>query len=240
MSLFKLFINLSCSVLLLLPISGCSTSDHTRHHNESNKVVAPSMQHATPVVDRQNPSPTPIKNETHRRYGVKGATLAYVPVNDKISRYRAKGKRYTTLNRLASRQFSQQGVASYYGGTFHGRKTASGEIFNQHAYTAAHKTLALGSYALVTNLRNGRQVIVRINDRGPFSQGRVIDLSVAAAREIGMYHAGVTQVKIEAIHVDKQGYLMGKGVESLQQVAKRKKLPLLIKGEGRQRAIKAK
>ncbi|MDO4698411.1 MAG: septal ring lytic transglycosylase RlpA family protein [Pasteurellaceae bacterium] len=242
MSSLKLVFNLCCSTIILLLLSACSVLDNTSPDVES--AVTDNNPTAVQSTESNNNATSSrlvnAINETHRRYGVKGAALTYTPISDKISRYRVKGKTYTTLSKAASRQFSQKGVASYYGGSFHGRKTASGEIFDQYAYTAAHKTLALGSYALVTNLRNGRKVIVRINDRGPFSKGRVIDLSVAAAREIGMYQSGVANVNIEAIQVDKQGYLSGKGVESLYQIAKRKKLPLLTKGEGKKLTIKAK
>lgn len=181
-----------------------------------------------------------VVNYTKKQYGVKGAALLHTKVSNKKHTYEINGKSYTSLSKEASHQFSQVGVASYYGGSFHGRKTANGEIYNKNAYTAAHKTLALGSYVLVTNIRNGRKVVVRINDRGPFSQNRVLDLSVAAAKEIGMFHSGITHVKIEALHVDKHGYISGKGTESLLKQAKRAKLPLSIKGEGKYLAIKSK
>jgi rare lipoprotein A len=91
------------------------------------------------------------------------------------------------------------GIASYYADKFDGRKTANGEIFNQKLLTAAHKTLPFGTIVRVTNLRNNKQVVVRINDRGPFIEGRVIDLSLAAAREIDMVRDGIVKVKVEII-----------------------------------------
>ncbi|GIW45582.1 MAG: lipoprotein, RlpA family [Candidatus Binatia bacterium] len=94
---------------------------------------------------------------------------------------------------------SQQGVASWYGPRFHGNPTASGEVFDQYDLTAAHPTLPLGTRVLVTNLENGRQVEVRVNDRGPFVRGRVIDLSYAAARALGMTRPGTAQVRVEVI-----------------------------------------
>lgn len=94
---------------------------------------------------------------------------------------------------------SLKGVASYYGAKFHGRKTASGARFDQEKLTAAHKTLPFGTPVRVTNLRNGETVDVRINDRGPFHKGRVIDLSKGAAREIGMLSAGLASVKVEVL-----------------------------------------
>lgn len=192
----------------------------------------------------QNSKPKTAKktanaDTTKAQYGVKGAKLNYVKVSNRTYSYREKGKTHTSINKEKSRHFSQTGVASYYGGMFHGRKTANGEIFNKNAYTAAHKTLALGSYALVTNLRNGRKVVVRINDRGPFSHSRIIDLSVGSAREIGMLHSGIAKVRIEAMQVDSQGYISGKGAQSLYKLAKRAGLPLKVKGSGKNFAIKA-
>lgn len=91
------------------------------------------------------------------------------------------------------------GQASWYGPGFHGRHTASGEVFNQNALTAAHRTLPFGTRVRVTNVHNGRHVVVRINDRGPFSRGRVIDLSAEAARAIGLDRAGVGPVQVEVL-----------------------------------------
>ncbi|MEM9161560.1 MAG: septal ring lytic transglycosylase RlpA family protein [Cyanobacteria bacterium P01_F01_bin.4] len=91
------------------------------------------------------------------------------------------------------------GLASWYGPGFHGRQSASGERFNQNAFTAAHRTLPFGTRVRVTNVSNGRQVVVRINDRGPYSGGRVIDLSAGAARQIGLVNAGVGRVQIEVL-----------------------------------------
>lgn len=91
----------------------------------------------------------------------------------------------------------QEGLCSYYGKKFHGRKTANGEIFDMYAMTAAHKALPFNTYIKVTNLKNHKSVIVRINDRGPFVGKRILDLSYGAAREIGLGRAGVGKVKIE-------------------------------------------
>jgi len=90
--------------------------------------------------------------------------------------------------------------ASYYGCDYHGRTTASGERFNMNAMTAAHRSLPFGTRVRVTNLNNGKSVVVRINDRGPFKHGRVIDLSRAAAKKIGLTeHAGLAPVKVEVL-----------------------------------------
>jgi rare lipoprotein A len=91
----------------------------------------------------------------------------------------------------------QYGKASWYGETFHGRRTASGEIYDMSKLTAAHPQAPLGSHAIVTNMDTGHAVRVRINDRGPFAQDRIIDVSHAAARQLGMLEAGVTRVKVE-------------------------------------------
>ena len=93
----------------------------------------------------------------------------------------------------------QIGVASYYGEAFHGRPTASGETFNMHRLTAAHRVLPLGTRVRVTSLENGRWVDVKVNDRGPFVEGRVLDLSFAAALELEMVRAGTARVMIELL-----------------------------------------
>ena len=96
-------------------------------------------------------------------------------------------------------EFSQQGVASWYGTKFHGRKTSSGEKYDMYQMTAAHKTLPLPSYVKVTNLHNNKQVIVKVNDRGPFVDGRIIDLSYAAAQKLDIISNGTAEVQIETI-----------------------------------------
>jgi len=93
-------------------------------------------------------------------------------------------------------------VASYYAGKFHGRKTASGERFDMNAFTCAHKSLPFQTILKVTNPRNGKTVTVRVNDRGPFSRGRDVDLSYAAAKEIGMIQAGVIPVEVVILPPD--------------------------------------
>ncbi len=94
---------------------------------------------------------------------------------------------------------SQQGVASWYGPGFHGKKTTSGVTYDQYAMTAAHPTLPLGSRVAVTNLTNGKTVTLRINDRGPFVKGRIIDLSYAAARAVDMIGPGTAPVRVEVL-----------------------------------------
>jgi len=103
------------------------------------------------------------------------------------------------LEDISTDKAYQIGVASYYGKQFHGRKTANGEIFNMYKLTAAHRVLPLGTVAKVTNLENGRWVVVKVNDRGPFIEGRVLDLSFAAALELEMVQAGTAKVMIEIV-----------------------------------------
>ncbi len=114
--------------------------------------------------------------------------------------YKVLGKTYKTLG--SSEGFVEQGQASYYGAKFHGRRTSSGERYDMHAMTAAHKHLPLPTYVEATNLDNGRSVVVRVNDRGPFHSGRIIDLSYAAAVKLGITKRGVGRVEIRAIDPD--------------------------------------
>ena len=111
--------------------------------------------------------------------------------------YEVEGKRYFVLDSSAG--YREHGVASWYGRDFHGRPTSSGEIYDMNQMTAAHKTLPLPTWVEVTNLVNGRRVIVKVNDRGPFIDGRIIDLSRQAARELGMIDAGTTNVQVRAL-----------------------------------------
>lgn len=113
------------------------------------------------------------------------------------SRYTVLGKTYTVLPH--SRNFVETGIASWYGNKFHGRKTANGEIYSMYGMTAAHKNLPIPSYVRVTNLNNGRQVVVRVNDRGPFHDGRVIDLTYAAASKLGFVKQGTAPVRVETV-----------------------------------------
>lgn len=108
------------------------------------------------------------------------------------------------------------GVASWYGPKFHGRPTASGEIFDMHQLTAAHKTLPLGSWVQVTNLENGRSIQVRVNDRGPFVADRIIDLSYAAARALDMVDKGLARVHVWPLQAPAPRLVRGPGAYTLQ------------------------
>jgi rare lipoprotein A len=111
--------------------------------------------------------------------------------------YSVLGKRYHVLE--TPEGYVETGLASFYGNKFHGRRTSSLEVYDMYAFSAAHKTLPLPSFARVTNLSNGKSVIVRVNDRGPFHDGRVIDLSYAAAVKLGVHRAGTAKVEVRAL-----------------------------------------
>jgi rare lipoprotein A len=110
------------------------------------------------------------------------------------------GKTYTPLT--DDKPFKQRGIGSWYGKKFHGQKTSSGELYDMYKMTAAHPTLPIPSYARVTNLANGQKVIVRINDRGPFHAGRIIDLSYTAALKLGYLSTGSSQLEVERLLPD--------------------------------------
>lgn len=113
------------------------------------------------------------------------------------------GKPYTVMGQTYAPQetysYKERGMASWYGPGFHGNKTASGEIYDKYAYTAAHRTLQMPSLVRVTNLDNGKSIIVRVNDRGPFAKGRVIDISKRAAQAIDMIGTGTARVEVELL-----------------------------------------
>lgn len=94
---------------------------------------------------------------------------------------------------------SQEGFASYYHDSFHGRKTASGQRYNKHRLTAAHRTLPLGTKIRVTNAKTGKSIVVKVNDRGPYARGRILDLSKEAASELGMVKRGIAKVELKVL-----------------------------------------
>ena len=114
--------------------------------------------------------------------------------------YTVLGTKYRVLDDHEG--YEEEGGASYYGKKFHGRRTSSGEVYDMYAFTAAHKSLPLPSFARVTNLDNGKSVVVRVNDRGPFHKGRIIDLSYAAAVKLGYRERGTARVRVEALSAD--------------------------------------
>jgi peptidoglycan lytic transglycosylase len=116
--------------------------------------------------------------------------------------YYAKQRRYHVMHE--SHGYRERGVASWYGTRFHHRRTSNGEVYNMYSMTAAHKNLPLPTYVCVKNLENGREIIVRVNDRGPFHQDRIIDLSYVAAKKLGMLKKGTAYVEITAIDTQAQ------------------------------------
>jgi rare lipoprotein A len=111
--------------------------------------------------------------------------------------YTVMGKTYEPLSSHVG--FTQEGIASWYGKDFHGKKTSNGETYDMHAMTAAHKTLPLGVFVKVRNKENGQETVVRVNDRGPFVKNRIIDLSYSAAKKLGVDMKGTAPVRIEAL-----------------------------------------
>jgi rare lipoprotein A len=161
---------------LLVLLVGCGSSpDWPRQADGHPSAVPPDLASIPDAVPRFEPP---------SRYG-------------NPPEYEVFGQRYRTL--VSNDGFEQRGLASWYGTKFHGRRTSSGEPYDMFAMTAAHRQLPLPSYVEVTNLDNGKRVVVRVNDRGPFVGGRVIDLSYAAAHRIGMVEKGVAPVYIRVV-----------------------------------------
>jgi rare lipoprotein A len=129
------------------------------------------------------------------------SNLQFLPLLITLSALLSCAYQPTDTYRRGFQRGVEYGKASYYGyrDEFNGRKTASGETFDRNSFTAAHRSLPFGTLCRVTNLSNGRSVIVRINDRGPFKAGRIVDLSYAAAKEIGSIQSGVADVKVEVL-----------------------------------------
>jgi rare lipoprotein A len=130
--------------------------------------------------------------------------------------YEVNGERYYPLP--DSEGFVQFGKASWYGKKFHGRQTANGEIFDMYKESAAHKTLPLGTYVKVLSVSNRKEIVVRINDRGPFVKGRIIDLSYAAAKAIGLIGPGVADVKIMALGREVGGQESSGGIKPVVEI----------------------
>ncbi|MBI3343331.1 MAG: septal ring lytic transglycosylase RlpA family protein [Gammaproteobacteria bacterium] len=175
----------ACSLLLVtVVVSGCGTTPR-----QTGRLPAPPAGGETDGAPLQQvdfdsiPEPEP-QMEPYSKYG----NPPYYEVN---------GRLYHTLSNSAG--YVERGIASWYGTKFHGRRTSSGEPYDLYGVTAAHKTLPLPSYVLVTNLNNGRNLVVRVNDRGPFHEERLIDLSYAAAGKLGVLPTGTALVEVRAI-----------------------------------------
>ena len=176
------FLKLKSQILILffLTFFGCSIP---LSPPESTHVPPPAPSHVpppAPSIDKPAASPSSGKKmpATQRPYKIKG--IEYTPIAS------AKG-------------FIQTGIASWYGKKFHGRKTSNGETYNMYAMTAAHKTLPMDTWVRVHNLENKREIVVRINDRGPFVTGRIIDLTHTGASRIGILGPGTGKVKVTAL-----------------------------------------
>lgn len=133
----------------------------------------------------------------------KSSSAGAIPKEEPVSKY-GNPKSYKVLGETykvkdTSKGYSEVGVASWYGKDFHGKRTSSGTPYNMHSYSAAHKTLPIPTYVKVTNLENGKSINVRVDDRGPFSKGRIIDLSYRAAKDLDVIGKGTAKVKVEAL-----------------------------------------
>lgn len=143
-----------------------------------------------------------VKEITYKVTYEDGVEVARKKLEEKVISEPIHGIVHQNSRELASRssrEYAVVGIASYYGDKFHGRRTANGEIYDKNAMTAAHRTLPFGTIVEVTYLRTGKSVVVRINDRGPFIEGRIIDLSEGAAREIGLRPYGIGDVRVRVI-----------------------------------------
>ncbi|WP_305045297.1 septal ring lytic transglycosylase RlpA family protein [Geoalkalibacter sp.] len=161
-----------------------------------------------PPPSRPAPSPAPpsVSPPSAPQPGVSAAPAPQPKLRGWERPYEVFGERYHPLQDHEG--FVEEGVASWYGPDFHGKKTSNGEIYDMHAMTAAHRILPLGIHVKVTNLRNGREAILRLNDRGPFAKARIIDLSFAAAKELEVVGPGTAPVRVEALgykHTDAAG-----------------------------------
>jgi rare lipoprotein A len=168
-------------------------------------IPAPAQKPVSPEVDKpggyyldDGPGDNPPKNIN----SIPNATPKKEPLHSRTNRpYKALGATYKPMTKY--QPYKERGIASWYGKRFHGNKTSNGEIYDMYSMTAAHTILPLPSYAKVTNPANGRSVIVRVNDRGPFKHSRIIDLSYAAAHKLGYVNKGSTLVEVEAIDPEK-------------------------------------
>jgi rare lipoprotein A len=179
---------LSCAIAMALAglLSSAALADAT-----SFPFQEPATQHLPERKAPQKPKPRPIVLQ--KIVLLKGGGFYSADMM-----YHVRGAIYASD---ADEFYSEQGLASWYGPGFHGKRTANGEIYNMHALTAAHKTLPIPSIARVTNLDNGRTILVRINDRGPFIGDRIIDLSHASASSLGTVTSGVGRVHVEYVGV---------------------------------------
>ncbi|MER2493243.1 septal ring lytic transglycosylase RlpA family protein [Catenovulum sediminis] len=167
-----------CSTIGLTACSSTQKSPNEGRYSLSQDIAPARLPEAHELID-----PTPIYEQ---------------PSRGGNKNYNVLGQDYRVLTNAEG--FSEEGIASWYGQKFHGHLTSNGEIYDMYSMSAAHKTLPLPTYVRVTNLSNGKKAVVRVNDRGPFHEGRIIDLSYAAAYKLGITATGTAKVKIEALH----------------------------------------
>lgn len=193
----KLFV----AVSLGLSLTQITHADLVQAPTSSDNNDVPSL--AAKVLNRDNynnqniPSLESLSISQRSNDAVRRQTL-----NSKVEVPQDEPSVIDRLNSVASntvRRFTQTGVASWYGRQFHGRKTASGDTFDMNALTAAHRSLPLNCYIRVTNKDNGKSVVVKVNDRGPFHGNRVLDLSYGAAKRLGITNSGTAKVSIERV-----------------------------------------
>lgn len=173
------FIGTLLLMSLIAGLSGCYSSGNGGYYMDDGPHAAPAVNPGT--VKNAVPKREPLSRGGNRPYSV-------------------FGKRYIPMKSAAG--YRERGIASWYGKKFHGRRTSNGETYNMYAMSAAHKTLPLPSYVRVTNLKNGRSIIARVNDRGPFLHNRVIDLSYTAATQLGIVATGTGLVEVKAVDVN--------------------------------------
>ncbi len=164
-------------IVSLLLLSGCASKENSRYSIKQDR--GPDQ-----AVDMSKVPDAVPRHEPHSRWGNK-------------SPYQVLGKRYYVLP--SAEGYRERGIASWYGKKFHGHTTSNGEVYDMYEMSAAHKSLPLPTFVRVTNLDNNRQVVVRVNDRGPFHDERLIDLSYAAAYRLGVLQHGTARVEVEAI-----------------------------------------
>ncbi|MCL1142021.1 septal ring lytic transglycosylase RlpA family protein [Shewanella gaetbuli] len=187
----KTIIPLICLGLTLL-LTACSSAPKSAKKSDNNNSQSGRYQ----MKDDRYPDNAPDVSK------VKNAVPKYEPYSRQgnPNKYTVLGKSYKVLP--TGKGFTEVGHASWYGSKFHGHLTSNGETYDMYAMSAAHKNLPLPSYVKVTNLENNKQIIVRVNDRGPFHQGRVIDLSYAGAYHLGMLAKGTAKVRLDVIHIE--------------------------------------
>ena len=213
-------IALACSSLLLAACAGAPTKVKTAQ--QDTRIDLPSPTHASRNAARRSPY-APAQEDLSKRGNYTRGGLYAPEIQDSApdglpdvdlipepevkleprslygnrSPYAVLGKSYAIVDDPS--HYDEVGLASFYGNKFHGRRTSNLEVYDMYAFSAAHKTLPLPSYARVTNLANGKSVIVRVNDRGPFHEGRIIDLSYAAAVKLGVARAGTARVEVKGL-----------------------------------------